>query len=192
MARHLTLPELERVELPPDAVEIGRIQDAWGIRGELKVLPYSESPETLLSVRGWFVQRHKRSRRTFQSPTLLHVGEVREHGGAIVARVDEVPDRTTAEALRGASIFVPRSSFPRLSEDEYYWVDLIGLTVVNRQNEPLGSVQDLISTGPQQVLVIGYEELGKPHTRLIPFVSAYVDTVDLSARRITVDWPGDY
>jgi len=192
MTRHLVLSELERVELPPDAIEIGRIQDAWGIKGELRVLPYSESPETLLSVRGWFVQRHKRSRKTFQSPALLHVGEVREHGDVLVARVREVPDRTTAEALRGASIFVPRSSFPHLPEDEYYWVDLIGLTVVNRQGEPMGSVQDLISTGPQQVLVVGYEESGKPHKRLIPFVSAYIDTVDLQARRITVDWLADY
>ena len=56
----------------------------------------------------------------------------------------------------------------------------------------LGQVRDLMSTGPQQVLVIGYDEAGKACERLIPFVEAYVDQVDLQARRITVDWQPDY
>jgi 16S rRNA processing protein RimM len=71
-------------------------------------------------------------------------------------------------------------------------VDLIGLQVVNREGLVLGEVRELMATGPQTVLVVGYEEAGKPAERMIPFVSAYVDQVDLAARRITVDWQPDY
>ena len=85
-----------------------------------------------------------------------------------------------------------RSSFPTPDSDEYYWVDLIGLEVVNREGLALGSVKELLSTGPQTVLVIEYTEDGKTLERMIPFVSAYVDQVDLPGRRIMVDWQADY
>ena len=119
----------------------------------------------------------------------------REQFGAsasVVASAQEVPDRNAAEALKGARIFIARSSFPTPEEGEYYWVDLIGLAVVNREGVALGQVTDLMATGPQQVLVIGYEADGKAQERMIPFVDAYVDEVDLQAKRITVDWQPDY
>jgi 16S rRNA processing protein RimM len=103
-----------------------------------------------------------------------------------------VEDRTAAETLRGARVFVPRSSFPTAAKDEFYWVDLLGLDVVNREGVALGRVKELLSTGPQTVLVIEYEQEGQPQERMIPFVSAYVDAVDLPGRRITVDWQADY
>ena len=110
----------------------------------------------------------------------------------MVASAQEVPDRNAAEALKGARIFIARSSFPTPDEGEYYWVDLIGLAVVNREGVELGTVTDLMATGPQQVLVIGYEADGKAQERMIPFVDAYVDEVNLQAKRITVDWQPDY
>jgi 16S rRNA processing protein RimM len=106
-----------------------------------------------------------------------------------------VADRNQAEALKGARIFVPRSSFPTAGADEYYWVDLLGLDVVNREGVALGQVKDLMSTGPQTVLVLSQvsEETGKPPVeRMIPFVSAFIDQVDLPGRKITVDWQLDY
>jgi 16S rRNA processing protein RimM len=87
---------------------------------------------------------------------------------------------------------VPRSSFPTPEDGEYYWVDLIGLQVVNRQGVALGEVRDLMATGPQTVLVLQAEEDGKKVERMIPFVSAFVDKVDMAARCITVDWQPDY
>ena len=110
----------------------------------------------------------------------------------IVASSQDVPDRNAAEALKGARIFVPRSSFPTPEDGEYYWVDLIGLQVLNRQGVPLGEVRDLMTTGPQTVLVLQAEEAGKAVERMIPSVSAFVDKVDMAARCITVDWQPDY
>jgi 16S rRNA processing protein RimM len=183
---------LESAEMPADAIEVGRIADAWGIKGWFKVLPYSADPEALFSSKRWFLLPTEKGAKTFEGCVRLVIKEAKEHSDSVVASAQDVPDRTAAEALRGARIFVPRASFPTAAADEYYWVDLLGLDVVNRQDEPLGTVRELLSTGPQTVLVLEYLEEGKPKERMIPFVSAYVDDVDLSARRIRVDWKTDY
>ncbi len=186
------LPGLEAAELPADAIEVGRIADAWGIKGWFKVLPYSASPEALFSSKRWFLLPTERGAPTFTGVARLAIKEAKEHSDSVVAAAHDVNDRSAAEALRGARIFVSRSSFPTAADDEYYWVDLIGLDVVNRQDQALGTVRELLSTGPQTVLVLEYEEDGKACERMIPFVSAYVDDVDLKARRIRVDWQTDY
>ncbi len=183
---------LESAELPADAIEVGRIADAWGIKGWFKVLPYSASPEALFSSKRWFLQPAERGAKTFSGTVLLKVKEAKEHSDSVVATSVEVPDRNAAELLKGARIFVSRASFPTPETDEYYWVDLIGLDVVNREGVALGAVRELLHTGPQTVLVLAYEEEGKAKERMIPFVSAYIDTVDLAGRRITADWQPDY
>jgi 16S rRNA processing protein RimM len=185
-------PGLEPAELPADAIEVGRIADAWGIKGWFKVLPHSASPEALFSSKRWYLQPSERGAKTFSGTVLLRVREAKEHSDTVVASAQDVDDRSAAEALKGARIFIPRSSFPTASTDEYYWVDLIGLDVVNREGLALGRVKELLSTGPQTVLVLEYTEDEKALERMIPFVSAYVDGVDLAARRITVDWQADY
>jgi len=183
------LPALEAAELPADAIEVGRIADAWGIKGWFKVLPHSAQPEALFSSKRWFLQAPGAAAGT---AFRLAIREAKEHSDCIVASSLEVPDRNAAEALRGARVFVPRSSFPSTADDEYYWVDLIGLEVVNREGIALGAVRELLATGPQTTLVLSAEEDGKPVERMVPFVSAFVDKVDLAARRITVDWQPDY
>lgn len=183
---------LESIELPADAIEVGRVADAWGVKGWFKVLPHSASPEALFSSRRWYLQPSERGARTFSGTLLLRVRETKDHSDTVVARADEVADRSTAELLRGARIFVPRSSFPTAGDGEYYWVDLLGLDVVNREGVALGQVKDLMATGPQTVLVLAYAVDDKPQERMIPFVSAFVDGVDLATRRITVDWQPDY
>ena len=183
---------LEPTDLPADAIEVGRIADAWGIKGWFKVLPHSASPEALFSSKRWYLLPTERGAKTFSGTVLLRVREAKEHSGTVVASAHDVDDRSAAEALKGARIFIPRSSFPTAADDEYYWVDLIGLEVVNREGLVLGHVKELLSTGPQTVLVIEYTEDGKVLERMIPFVSAYVDGVDLSGKRITVDWQADY
>jgi 16S rRNA processing protein RimM len=203
-------PPLETAALPVDAIEVGRIADAWGIKGWFKVLPHSASPEALFSSKRWFLlppDRPMKPKRPLEAaatksdaaawtePLVLRIKESKDHSDTLVATAHDINDRTAAESLRGARIFVPRSSFPTAGEGEYYWVDLIGLDVVNREGVVLGQVRDLMSTGPQTVLVIeasAEAEGGKPIERMIPFVSAFVDGVDLPAKRITVDWQPDY
>ncbi|MDN3921925.1 ribosome maturation factor RimM [Roseateles violae] len=186
---------------PEDAIEVGRILDAWGVKGWIKVQAYSSDAQALFSSRRWFLQPPEESKPLMAKPKtalpqLLKILAVRDHGEGIVAGVQGVNDRNGAEALRGARIFISRSAFPSADPNEYYWVDLIGLNVVNRQGETLGEVVGLIDTGPHSVLRIVPPGLTAPvkpdQERLIPFVAAFVDDVDLEQRLITVDWGLDY
>ncbi|KNZ33072.1 MAG: 16S rRNA processing protein RimM [Methylibium sp. NZG] len=192
---------------PDDAVEVGRIAGAWGIKGWLKIQPFASDPQALFSSRAWFVKPPEVSgvqRPVVRSPAtqagypaLLKVTQSKEHGDGVVAQVEGVETRNDAEALRGARLFVGRSSFPTADKDEFYWVDLIGLAVVNRGGDALGTVIGLIDTGPHsvlRVLPIGLvpSEASPEAERLIPFVAAYVDDVSLPLKRITVDWGLEY
>ncbi|MEG0557881.1 MAG: ribosome maturation factor RimM [Comamonas sp.] len=162
------MPALEATTLPADAVEVGRIADAWGIKGWFKVMAFSSDPEALFAAKEWFLQPAEKGAKQFTGTVLL------------------------PEALRGARVFVAREHFPKTDDGEYYWVDLLGLSVVNREGVALGVVRDLLSTGPQTVLILGYEQDGKEQERLIPFVDAYVDSVDLPGKTIVADWQADY
>ena len=187
--------------LPDDAIEVGRILDAWGVKGWVKILPHSADPESLLSAKSWLLQvpdaKFRPGFTVFSGTVSLRVDEAKIHSDTVVAKFSGLDDRNAAEALRGVRIFLPRSSFPAASKDEYYWVDLIGLNVVNREGVALGCVRDLMATGPHSVLCVEYVEArddGSSATaeRMIPFVSAYVDAVDIAGKRITVDWQPDY
>ena len=186
------LPGLEAAELPADAIEVGRIADAWGIKGWFKVLPYSADPEALFSSKRWYLMPAERGAKTFSGVASLAITQAKVHSDTLVASAHDVTDRSGAEALRGARIFVPRASFPTPDKDEFYWVDLIGLDVVNREGTALGNVSELLSTGAQTVLVIEYVAQGKTEQRMVPFVAHYVDDVDLATGRILVDWQPDY
>ena len=166
--------------------------DAWGIKGWFKLLPYSADPEALFASKTWFLLPAEKGAKTFDGCASIAVKEAKTHSDSLVACAQGIDDRNAAEALRGARIFVSRSNFPAAGIDEYYWVDLIGLDVVNRQDESMGTVRELLSTGPQTVLVLEFLADGKPQERMIPFVSAYIDEVDLKSRRIRVDWLADY
>jgi 16S rRNA processing protein RimM len=187
--------------LPADALEVGRILDAWGVKGWVKILPHSTDPEALFLAKTWYLQAPDAKFRPgfslFSGTVSLKVDEAKIHSGTVVAKFSGIDDRNVAEALRGARIFLARSSFPAASTDEYYWVDLIGLNVVNREGVALGCVRDLMTTGPQSVLCIEYTSTQEDGTsmsaeRMIPFVSAYVDKVDIAGKCITVDWQPDY
>jgi len=195
-----TLPSLNAAAgdappFPADAIEVGRIVGAWGIKGAFKVQAHASDPQALFSSRRWFLQPPRGPRHSV--PPLLRIVEVREQASMVVASAHEVVGRDAAEALAGAGVFVSRASFPSAGEEEYYWVDLIGLAVVNREGQPLGDVTGLIDTGVHSVLRVRRVDAPAAATadaaeRLIPFVAAYVDSVDLAARRILVDWGPDF
>jgi len=190
-------PGPEGLGLPADAVEVGRIIGPWGVKGEIRVKPFSADAEVLFSSTHWFLQANDQPRppgaRPLQAlPATLQVLRARGQGDSVVASVEGLVDRDQAQALAGARVFVSRASFPAIrDEDEFYWVDLIGLSVVNRAGLALGCVIGLIETGPHCVLRVLPPQDGAEEC-LIPFVAAYVDQVDKVGRVITVDWEADY
>jgi 16S rRNA processing protein RimM len=187
---------LDAVDLPPDAIEVGRIADAFGVKGWFKILPHSASPEALFSSKRWYLLPSERGVPAFSGAVLLRIQEAKSHADTLVASAHDIADRDLAQMLKGARVFVSRASFPTAGTDEYYWVDLIGLNVVNREGLDFGHVRELLSTGAQTVLVTVLPKGDAPESeeqeRMIPFVAVYIDKVDLPGRRITVDWQPDY
>jgi 16S rRNA processing protein RimM len=185
--------------LPADAVEVARVLGAWGVKGGIKLKPFSADPQALFSSKRWFVEpgEHQAAAppgalaKAGALPRLLRITQAREQGDSIVATCQELTDRDAAEAMAGARIYVPRSSFPTPDDDEFYWVDLIGLSVRNRDGVELGTVATLIETGPHCVLSIRPAQADADDV-LIPFVDAYVDRVDREAGTIHVDWDPSY
>ncbi len=187
---------------PADAVEVGLVLGAWGIKGGIRVKPFSSDPQALFSSKRWFIQPAANAAAGVRPvgaplPQVLRIATARTQGDSIVATLHDVNDRTQAEALKGARIFIARSSFPTADADEFYWVDLIGLTVFDRQGQTLGQVSGLLETGAHCVLQVAPvgaadDAQGQVAPMLIPFVGAYVDEVDLAGKRIVVDWAADY
>jgi 16S rRNA processing protein RimM len=188
-------PSAPDADFPADAIEVARVLDAWGVKGWIRVQPYAKNPQALFSSRRWFLRppEHHPGRPVLEAvaplPMLLRIVEAREQGDDVIAAVRDIGDRTAAEALRGARIFVPRSSFPTTKNDEFYWVDLIGAQVFNRDGVRLGEVAGLLDNGAHSVLRV---RDGEAPERLIPFVAAFIDQVDLPGRCILVDWGLDY
>ncbi|WP_322105176.1 ribosome maturation factor RimM [Paraburkholderia sp. J41] len=181
---------------PADAVEVGAVLDAYGLKGWIKVAPHAQGGAALLSAKRWWLVkgREGQAHRTYHSAARV---SAKVHGDSVVAQLAGVGERNAAESMRGARVYVSRAEFPAPETDEYYWVDLIGLDVANEAGVELGKVADLIDNGAQSVLRITYASTnkeGKPATgeRLIPFVGVFVKTVDLAAKRIVVDWEADY
>ena len=159
---------------------MGRVAAPYGVRGWVKVQTLTESIEGLLAYNPWWIGRSDQ-----WSPRRLLEGRV--HGNGLIAQIEGVADRTDAVSLRGASIAVLRSELPAPPSGQYYWADLIGLSVVNRQGEALGQVAEVLSTGANDVIVVRGDR-----ERLIPFVEPVLCEVDLGAARLVVDWELDY
>ncbi|MGO4305235.1 ribosome maturation factor RimM [Cupriavidus sp. RAF12] len=184
--------------LPDDLVEVGYVGAAYGIRGWIKVLPHADDASALLHARRWWLLRAPQagvvSAPAQQAEAVsVKIAQSREHSGTVVAQATGVSDRNVAEALKGRRVWVRRADFPAPEEDEFYWVDLIGCAVVNEQGETLGEVSGLIDNGAHQLLQVAYTlPDGKAAERLVPFVDAFLRTVDIAGKRIVVDWGLDY
>jgi 16S rRNA processing protein RimM len=174
--------------IPDDLVLVGHVTGAYGIQGWVRIKPYSADADALLYAKAWWIDK----------PDLrdIDVMHAKSHGEDVVAQLMGVADRNAAEALKGATVQIRRSHFPPLSNDEFYWIDLIGLAVENLQGETLGTVSDLMDNGAHPILRVvlpqGPGSDAKQKELLIPFVDQFVKAVDQAAKKVTVDWELDY
>lgn len=162
-------------------VVMGKIVAAQGILGWVKVQTFTEYLDSLLDYDMWYVGNE-------QNWQPLQVLEAEVHGKVLVAKLEGIADRTAAEKYKGLLIAVPRDSLPEQEEGEYYWSDLVGLTVENLAGETFGTVDTLLETGANDVLVIK----GASGETLIPFIASVIQQVDLKKKTIRVDWQADY
>jgi 16S rRNA processing protein RimM len=164
---------------------MGRIVSSYGVRGMVKVQPFSSEPDALLAYRAWQL-RGPGSQATWRS---YAVKDGRAHGSALVALLEGIATPEAAAALRGFEVGVARAELPAPAPGEHYWSDLEGMRVMNRQGRLLGEVRGIVESGAHPILRI----VGSQGAEiLIPWVAAYVDGVDAAARTIAVDWQSDY
>jgi 16S rRNA processing protein RimM len=163
---------------------MGRVAAPHGVRGAFRVLPLSEDPAALLDFPRWWL---KIGDGGAWKPHV--VASSRVHSGTIVAELDGLTTRDAAAALRGAMIGVPHDELPPLAEDEHYQSDPVGMAVVNRDGETLGTVVDFVESGAHPIVRVAREDGGE---RLIPWIALYIEGIDAQARRIDVDWPIDF
>jgi 16S rRNA processing protein RimM len=175
-------------------VVLGRIGEPYGVRGWVRLFAYGDNPEDWAGADSWWLA-HEANASDWQEHGIL---DCKWHGEGLVALLDGVKDRTAAEKLKGILVALPRSLMPPTEDDEYYWGDLIGLTVINSAGETLGQVKNLIETGANDVMEVVATQPAdtdsKPETitRLLPFVGSVVLEVDLAAGTIRVEWGLDW
>jgi len=162
-------------------IVVGKISAPYGVKGWVKVFSYTDPMDNILQYQPWFIRR----KDGWKS---IEVEGGRIHGKTVVAQITGVDNRDDAEQLKGLEIAVLREQLPEPEADEFYWIDLIGLEVINQQGIVLGVVDHLLETGANDVLVIKGEK-----ERLVPYVlDEFIKEVDLKNKKILVDWDADF
>jgi 16S rRNA processing protein RimM len=122
----------------------------------------------------------------------VEIEQGKKHGKHLIALLKESSDRDQAQSLVKRQIAVYRDQFPELPETEFYWTDLLGLTVELEDGTSLGAIRDMLATGANDVMVVQQTDLGKREF-LIPFVQGpYVKSVDLVKGLVVVDWDPEF
>lgn len=158
---------------------VARIGAAHGVRGEVKLWPFTEDP---------FAVTHYGPLATKDGTRQFEVSRAREGKGFLVAALKGITSRNEAEGLNGLELYVPRDKLPPAEQGEYYHADLIGLAAIGLDGASLGRVVAMHNFGAGDIV-----EIAPPRgaSLLLPFTDAVVPTVDIAAGHIVVVPPGE-
>jgi 16S rRNA processing protein RimM len=163
-----------------ESICVGHIFGVQGVKGWVKVFSDTSPRENILNYSPWKIVTGEK---------IMNVAvNGRLQGKNVIAQIDGIEDRDLAAELIGSKIYIEPGQLPKLAEGEYYWSDLIGMKVESLESEPLGTVETMMETGANDVMVLQGDR-----ERLIPFViDEIVREVDLANKRVVVDWQPDY
>lgn len=175
-----TMPAAEEM------IVLGKIVSVHGIRGEVKVYSFTDPLDNLLDYRRWTLRRGTEVRQA-------ELVSGRVQGNVLVAKLKGLEDREVARTYAEFEILVPRSELPELDDGEFYWSQLEGLKVIDTNGQLFGVLDHMLETGANDVMVV------KPcagslddRERLLPYTEQCVQSVDLAAGEIRVDWDADF
>ena len=161
-------------------IYLGKITGVHGIKGWLKVQSFSSPPENILNYPSWII--NNKGEEDYYS-----IEQGRKQNNKIVVKLEKIDDRNTAESLINSKIQILRSDLPKLSNENYYWSDLVGLSVLNSEETVIGKIESLIETGANDVMVIN---TAKDERVLVPFVMhEIIKEVNVELNYIKIDWP---
>jgi 16S rRNA processing protein RimM len=164
----------------PDLVTLGKITGIWGVHGWVRIYSYTRSKQDIFSFSPWHLIRG-------DSYEQVRVLQGRVQGLRLVAQLEGYTDREQSRSLIGTTVAVPVDVLPELEHEEYYWIQLEGLRVVTVNDEDLGTVDYLIETGANDVIVVRGDR-----ERLIPYIPGVIVQVNLGEGLIRVDWDVDF
>ena len=160
-------------------IYLGKITGVHGIKGWLKIQSFSSPPENILNYPQWIINNN--GEEDFYS-----IEKGRKQNNKIVVKLEKIDDRNTAESLINSKIQILRSDLPKLSNENYYWSDLVGLSVLDSEEEVIGKIESLIATGANDVMVIN---TSKDERVLVPFVMhEIIKEVNVELNYIKIDW----
>jgi 16S rRNA processing protein RimM len=160
-------------------VLLAAVIGAHGLKGEVKVKTFTETPDALARYR----RLHAKDGRGF---TVSHAMATKT--GEAVVTFAEVVDRNTAESLRGLELFVSREVLPEPAANEFYHADLIGLTAMDEADRVIGTIAAIHNYGAGDVIEIVRRD---GSTLMLPFARDFVPVVDLEAGRVVIAEPAD-
>jgi 16S rRNA processing protein RimM len=161
-------------------IVIGCFGKAFGIKGWIKVISFTTPQENILKFKPWIIKSNDLWKE-------VYIENSRKHFASIIVKLPNYNSPEEVRHFTNLKIGIWRQQLPKLRVGKYYWVDLIGLNVINDNNINLGVVKDLIATGSNDVLVVVDER-----KRLIPYLSHVVLSIDLDSKIIHVAWEKDF
>lgn len=163
-------------------IELGKLVGVWGVKGWVKLHSYTRNRADISQYKTWYLQKP----RSKSDPAPIEVLNCREQGQGMVAQFVDVNDRDQAMAMSGQVVFVKQSDLPDLPQGEFYWQQLIGLTVKHGAIT-IGEVDSILETGANDVLVCKNIVKGEADV-LIPYVDEVVLEIDIETGTMLVDW----
>ncbi|TXK97332.1 ribosome maturation factor RimM [Methylococcaceae bacterium HT1] len=169
------------MRLAEELVSVGKVSGIFGVRGWIKVYSYTEIRENILTYSPWTLRKGKESKS-------VRVIDGRRHGKTVVACLEGLNERDEAAELNGWEILINADQLPKARQGEYYWTDLVGLRVMAVDGIDFGTVEQMLETGANDVVVVSGER-----ERLIPFLQGQtIINIDLLAGEMLVDWDADF
>lgn len=162
-------------------INVGKISGVFGIKGWVKVFSFTANKENILKYSPWMLRKADETKT-------IKVINGNLQGKAVVAQLDGINDRDQAESLMGWDIFISPAQLPKTRQNEYYWSDLVGLSVENTDGVEFGVISSLLETGANDVVIVQGER-----ERCIPFLQGQtIINIDLTAGKMIVDWDADF
>lgn len=157
-------------------VIIGRFGSVHGVKGDIRVFLYTQPIELALECFPWQVEINNEWQP-------LNITKTKWHNDQLLVHIENIDDRDVAKRYTNLNIGIERSQLPELDDDDYYWSDLVGLRVINQNNEELGKIEYFEVTGSNDVFVVkGKKEY------CLPYLDDVVKEIDLKAGIMRVEW----
>ena len=174
-----------------DYILLGKISGVHGIKGWVKVFSYTSPRVKITDYSQWYLKKSKdQSWGSLEAKKLI---EGKEQGKNIIAKLDDINYRDEAEALIGTEIAIHKDQLEVLAENEYFWRDLIGLSVKTVEGDELGKIDWLFNTGSNDVIVIKDSNGDEPKEHLLPYVfDDVIKSVDIEKSLMVVDWDPEF